>query len=95
MTSKRPRVASRAVAMRNVVKAAIVALALALATPVVAQDYDAGKNAYANGDYAAALRELRPLAEQGLVEAQTYLGEMYESGKGVPQDQAAAARWYR
>ncbi len=47
------------------------------------------------GDYATALKELRPLAEQGDAEAQCNLGYMYKGGKGVPQDDAEAARWYR
>ncbi len=47
------------------------------------------------GDYATALKEWRPLAEQGDAEAQCNLGYMYKGGKGVPQDDAEAARWYR
>lgn len=44
---------------------------------------------------ATALRELRPLAEQGNAGAQNRLGIMYEKGQGVPQDHAAAVKWYR
>ena len=51
--------------------------------------------AYYRGDYATALREWRPLAEQGNAEAQFNLGVMYSNGYGVPQDDAEAARWYR
>ena len=81
--------------MRNVVKAALVALILALAAPVAAQDFDAGREAYQRGDYAAALSEFRPLAEQGNAKAQNNLGIMYARGVGVPQDFAEALRWYR
>ena len=35
------------------------------------------------------------MAEQGNALAQYYLGEMYEFGKGVPQNFAAALKWYR
>jgi TPR repeat protein len=38
------------------------------------------------GDYATALREWTPLAEQGHAKAQTILGAMYKEGKGVPKD---------
>jgi len=38
---------------------------------------------------------LGPLAEQGDAVAQRDLGEMYAGGKGVPQDFAEAANWYR
>ena len=51
--------------------------------------------AYQRGDYATAIRELRPLAEQGNAEAQYGLGVMYEHGQGVPQDDAEAVKWYR
>ena len=80
--------------MRNVIKAAIVALDIALATPLAAQDFDAGMEAYQRGDYTAALSEFRPLADQGLATAQTNLGNMYHDGLGVLQDFAEAIMWY-
>ena len=43
----------------------------------------------------AALREYKPLAEQGVALAQFFLGLMYEEGLGVAQDAAQAAVWYR
>ena len=58
-------------------------------------DFDTGKTAYDRGDYATALRELRPLAEQGNAEAQLNLGVMYAMGRGVPQNYQEAARWHR
>ncbi len=51
--------------------------------------------AYQRGDYATALREWRPLAEQGNTEAQYGLGVMYDKGRGVPRDHAEALQWYR
>jgi tetratricopeptide (TPR) repeat protein len=51
--------------------------------------------AYHRGDYATALRVLRPLADRGNVGAQTNIGQMYENGLGVPQDYTEAARMYR
>ena len=38
---------------------------------------------------------LRAQAEQGDAEAQYRLGFMYAEGRGVPQDDAEAVRWYR
>ena len=58
-------------------------------------DFDAGVAASKSGDYAAALKEWRPLAEQGHANAQFNLGVMYENGWGVPEDHAEAVRWYR
>ncbi len=57
--------------------------------------FDEGLAAYQRGDYATALREWRPLAEQGVAEAQSRLGFMYTFGEGVPQDDAEAVKWYR
>ena len=54
-----------------------------------------GVAAYNRGDYATAIRELRPLAERGLAEAQLKLGLMYYNGWGVPQDFAKAVKWFR
>ena len=52
----------------------------------VFSDFDDGLNAYNEGDFKTALREWRPLAEQGHAEAQVNLGVLYESGSGVPQN---------
>jgi hypothetical protein len=44
---------------------------------------------------APALGIWLPLAQQGDASAQTYVGEIYEKGLGIPADYAAAAQWYR
>src|SRR5271166_1968954 len=79
-------------------KAAIVFFALfALCMPALA-DLAAGKQALQNGDYATALKEFLPLAEQGDAEAQCNLGFMYATGHGVPQDDkkpCAGTVWQR
>jgi len=54
-----------------------------------------GITAYQKGNYPAALKELRPLADNGDAKAQAILGEIYDSGKGVLQNHAEAASWYR
>lgn len=46
-------------------------------------------------DYTAAAAWFRKAADQGNTEAQEALGMMYESGMGVPQDNAEAASWFR
>ncbi len=47
------------------------------------------------GDYEAAARRYRPLAEAGNVKAQVKMGTLYYNGLGVPKDQAETARWWR
>ena len=61
--------------MKNTIKAFALGLSLFLATVSVcsAQDFAKGLAAYENGDYAAALREWRPLAAQGNANAQNNL----------------------
>jgi len=57
-------------------------------------DFQKGMDAAQRGDYATALRELRPAAEQGNEHAQYLLGLMYRTGEGVPQDDKTAVKWY-
>jgi TPR repeat protein len=73
---------------------AIAATLLALATPSWA-DFDEGKAAYDQGDYATALKEWRPLAEQGDASAQFHLGLMYGNGNGVARDSGVAMKLFR
>ena len=47
-----------------------------------------------NGDFETALREFKPLAEQGYAPAQYNLGVMYADGNGVEQDYKTAIKWY-
>ncbi len=54
------------------------AILLGLAAPAWAGLAE-GAAAYDRGDYATALREFRPLAEQGLAVAQYNLGLMYST----------------
>ncbi|MGC2046999.1 MAG: tetratricopeptide repeat protein [Gallionella sp.] len=58
-----------------------------------AASYQEGINAYAQGNFAVALKKLQPLAEHGNANAQFNLGLMYREGKGVPQDVKEATAW--
>ena len=74
---------------------AMIVLALGIAAPVFAEPPDEDVNgAYQSGDYATALRLLRPLADRGNPGAQHNLGLMYSHGQGVPQDYAEAMKWF-
>jgi TPR repeat protein len=64
-----------------------------LATPAWA-DFQAGMDAYLRGDYAPALREWRPLVEQGDADAQYNLRVLYGRGHGVLQDYGRARHWW-
>jgi TPR repeat protein len=56
---------------------------------------DAAYAAYQNNDYATALRLVQPMAEAGDARAQSLLALMYYRGRGLPQDDRAAAGWFR
>jgi len=72
-----------------------LALTVLLALPAAAQDYKSARAAMRSGDYAAALRNLKPLAEKGMSMAQHDLGVLYSKGQGVARNDAVAARWFR
>jgi len=51
--------------------------------------------AYNRADFKSALAVWLPLAEQGDPEAQTYVGEIHEKGRGTRQSYELAAGWYQ
>jgi len=72
-----------------------LALTLLVALPATAQDYKSARAAMKRGDYAAALKELQPLAEKGMSMAQHDIGVLYAKGQGVTRNDAVAVRWFR
>jgi len=78
--------------MNRITLALATILSLAF-TQVSAQDYNKGLDAYKAYDYATALQEWKPLAEQDQAPAQGNLGVMYEFGNGVFQDNVIAHMW--
>ena len=87
------RGASRAmgVTMCRIISAMLLLIVVGCGTA----DFVVGLEAYHRGDYATAMREFRPLAEQGDAAAQTVLGLMYANGEGIPEDYIQAAYWWR
>lgn len=69
-------------------------LAILCATSVWA-GFEEGMAAYERGDYTTTVKEWRPLAEQGNATAQHHLAWLYLLGRGVPQDDQEAIRWFR
>jgi len=69
-------------------------IGLTLAQPSWAS-LDDGLAAYDDGDYLAAYRELRPLADIGDPAAQHMLARMFFAGQGMPRDAVAALAWER
>lgn len=66
----------------------------ALATAAVAGPLEDAVAAFDRFDFATALRDFRPLADQGNATAQSQLGFMFELGLGVPKNSAEAVKWH-
>jgi len=49
----------------------------------------------ANTSFASEFNETLELAEKGDAVAQYNLGVMYDNGRGVPENEALAVKWYR
>jgi uncharacterized protein len=73
----------------------IALLSLVIVEPAHAQSLRDGVAAYNRQDYVRASNNFIPLAERGVAPAQTWLGFMFRTGRGVPQNYTEAAMWYR
>ena len=80
--------------MNNYCKS-LLAILLTYSANVYSSDFQTGLDAYNSGDYTTALKEWRPLAEQGHMSAQFNLVFMYGNGQGLLQDYEQAVYWYR
>ena len=58
-------------------------------------DFEEGLNFFYDKDYVNAAISFKKAAEQGNVDAQFSLGDMYAQGLGVPKDEQQSASWFR
>ena len=82
--------------MRKLLPILLLTLAVLLGSAGISEsaDLQKGWDAYKNKDYATALREWKPLAEQGNADAQNNLGVIYNNGWGVLLDFVRAHMWF-
>src|SRR5215217_2635725 len=80
--------------VRNWALAAVAAAAVSVGAGSAFADVRAGIEAWRAGNYEAAIREWRPLADAGDADAQFNLGQAYRLGRGVPADAALAQTWF-
>lgn len=78
---------------RQLLRRAVLFVALSLFSAPGLADYEAGLTAVQNGDFATAFREFTAAAEAGLDLAQYNLGVLYYTGQGVAQDYQQAFVW--
>ncbi len=69
--------------------------AVTLTAAVLGSDLAAGKYAYERGDYATALKELLPVADQGDAQALYLVGSMFFEGNGVTKDKPKGAALFQ
>ena len=81
--------------MRRIAATLAVVVTLLFSAGSAWADWNDGWAAYERGDYATALQEWRPLAEQGHAKAQYFLAAMYAYGTGVSRNVTEAVKWYR
>jgi TPR repeat protein len=60
----------------------------------ISPEFSEGENAYRARNYKLALSRLKPIAELGNAKAQSYLGAMFEAGRGVERNRGEAAVWF-
>ena len=80
--------------MKKLILLILPFLLFPISTPIYADDFQDGLDAFGRKDYKTAFEKLKPLAEQGDAEAQYNLGVMYDQGLGVTQDYIEAYKWH-
>lgn len=60
-----------------------------------ADELERGNAAFVQGDYPEAYKIWLVDAENGIANAQVALGSLYAYGRGVPQSDAEAVKWFR
>ncbi|WP_330084515.1 tetratricopeptide repeat protein [Methylocystis iwaonis] len=82
--------------MRKRIRSFLILLAATIAASSARADaYEDVTAATSKGDYPAAVKILKPLAEKGEARAMSELGPIYLMGKGVPVDHKEAIKWIR
>ena len=83
--------------MRGLLKRIFNTIFLCLFLPVfsfAAGNFQKGYEAHLRGDFSAAIKAWGPLAAQGDAAAQFNIGNLFDFGKGVREDNVQAAYWY-
>ncbi|MFH1344847.1 MAG: DUF3857 domain-containing protein [Pseudomonadota bacterium] len=60
----------------------------------ISAEYYQGVDAFQAKNYKLAMARLKPFADAGNAKAQSHLGYMYETGRGVERNYGEAVRWF-
>ncbi len=80
---------------REPIMQSVTGLAMAVGISAPSRDADAAYAALDKGNYAAAMKLARPLAEEGDARARSLVGYVHYHGRGVKQNDAEALKWFR
>ena len=80
--------------MRTLKRIVVLSVSLLLANAVLADDFQAGMDAYNSADYETAIAKWQPLADAGDARGCYGMGLLYGNGFGVMMDDAQAMHWY-
>lgn len=80
--------------MKSNLHGAILAVSLAVSTPVFAADLEEARDLMEAGEFVAAREMFEVLARSGNADAEELIGVMYALGLGVDQDDERAFEWY-
>jgi hypothetical protein len=80
---------------REPIMQSVTGLAMAVGVSAPTRDADAAYAALNKGNYAAAMKLARPLAEEGDARARSLVGYLYYHGRGLKADDAEALKWFR
>ena len=80
--------------MRTLLPLLATVATLGATVPALADALEDGVAAYQAKEYQKAISLWRPLADAGVAAAQQHVGLMYAEGKGVPQNDVEAAKWF-
>ena len=70
-------------------------LLLTISSVMFHDDFQDGWSSYVKKDFKTAHKLWLPLAEEGNVRAQFFIGFMYDLGFGVQEEDQEAVKWYR
>jgi len=70
-------------------------IVIALWPQLALADITLATTAFEKGEYTAAMKEFKVLADDGNPTAQNYLGRIYSEGRGIPKNISEAVKWYR
>ena len=82
--------------LSRIIYSHLLAICIAILTPnnSISADIKKGIEAYKQGDYATALEEWLPIAEQGNADAQFSVGLLFDQGLNVIPDYKTAVKWF-